>query len=111
MLTHLRILMYSTKNQSSWAGHVVHFNATTGGDATTAIAYHTVRDDGLVDLAVCTNAANFQVYGDLEIITTSSHYRGGLIPGGSSVQIHGMPPAWSTNDTNALNNFMNMECL
>merc|ERR1712046_29096 len=64
-LEHLKILMYSTMNTSSWAGHVVHFNQTTGGDATTTIAYHTMRDDGSADLAVCTNTATFQVLGDL----------------------------------------------
>ena len=110
-LKHLRILMYGNMNTSSWTGQAVHFNQTTGGDATTVIAYATTRDDGFVDLAICTNSATFQVLGDLEVITTKKSYLGGLISGGSSVSMHAEPPAWTGNDTDALNEFMNVQCL
>merc|ERR1712045_313322 len=75
------------------------------------MAFHTARDDGTHDLAVCTVSSTFQVYGDLEVITTTTKYLGGLVPGGSSVEIHANPPAWTENDTSALNNFMIAECL
>lgn len=111
MLQHLEILMLGTKNQSGWTGHIVHFNQTTGGDATTAMGFHTPRDDGTHDLAVCTVSATFQVLGDLEIITTNTKYLGGLISGGSSTRVIELPPAWTVNDTDALNNYMIVECL
>merc|ERR1739845_236622 len=111
MLKHLEVLMFGTKNQSAWTNHVVHFNQSTGGEATTVTVFHTVRDDQTIDLAVCTVAATFQVLGDLEVVTTHTKYMGGLIDGGSSVSIHALPPAWTANDTAALNNYMNVECL
>merc|ERR1712228_65409 len=110
-LKRIQILTYGTKNQSGWTTHVAHFNETTGGDATTMMAFHTPNQDGTHDIAVCAVGATFQVLGDIEVITTNTQYLGGLIQGGSQTKEIKYPPAWTTSDTDALNNYMIVECL
>merc|ERR1712096_382679 len=90
--------------------HSIQFNQTIGGLANSIYFYLTFIDDNTFNVGLCTIGASFQVEGDLEIITSKKSYFGGIIPGGSTVTIHRMPPEWSTNDSFVVNNYMHYLC-
>jgi hypothetical protein len=106
----MKLLLYGSKEKESLLNHIVHYNQTTGGEANTMIYYMWFNNDTTINMALCTVGANFQVEGDLEIITTTKGYFGNTISGGSSIDVKRLPPTWNINDTYALNNYMITMC-
>ena len=109
-LDEMDLLFLGSKGKEDLNVHGVQFNQTIGGLANSIFFYLTFTDNNKFNIGLCTIGATFQVEGDLEIITTRHKYLGGLFSGGSTIKVNRMPPVWTRNDSDAVNEYMHYEC-